>query len=308
MGGSIYSSASFEETSREMSAKPIQEVFNQRKMHPSMNPRGLVLREARDSEAHPNSIPIIIGLDVTGSMGYIPEHIIKGSLGTIVETIIAAGIPDPAIMFVAIGDHISDIAPLQVGQFESGDKELVMWLERTWLEGSGGATIQESYLLAWYLAAFHTATDAWDKRKHKGILITIGDEQTHEHLGHLEEIFGGQSGTSFSAQELLDLAREKWNVHHIHADDGSYPIKYAGGNIVMEHWKGLLGQNVSVVPNHTEIGAKIAQIVISSVKEQEYNYRAGVDPYDFKLKKADEVIIDKSKPSNQYPNESPKML
>ena len=52
------------------------EVFSQRHMDPQMNPKDVKFREARDSEEHPESFPIIIALDETGSMGRIPEIII----------------------------------------------------------------------------------------------------------------------------------------------------------------------------------------------------------------------------------------
>src|SRR5690606_5631209 len=81
-----------------------------------------------------------------------------------------------SVLFLAIGDHETDSAPLQVGQFESGDAELDLWLTRTWLEGKGGANSGESYLLAWYFASKFTKLDSLDKRGQKGFLFTIGDE------------------------------------------------------------------------------------------------------------------------------------
>lgn len=38
------------------------------------------IRECRDSEEHPESLPIIIALDVTGSMGMVPHSLITGGL------------------------------------------------------------------------------------------------------------------------------------------------------------------------------------------------------------------------------------
>ena len=40
-----------------------EEVFSQRHMDPQMNPKDVAYREARDSEEHPESFPIIIALD-----------------------------------------------------------------------------------------------------------------------------------------------------------------------------------------------------------------------------------------------------
>ena len=79
-------------------------------------------------------------------------------------------------MFGAIGDHECDSCPLQVGQFESGDVELDMWLTRTFLEKGGGGNNGESYGLAWFMANNFIRTDAKDKRQQKGFVLTIGDE------------------------------------------------------------------------------------------------------------------------------------
>ena len=265
MGYSSYSSVSRAAYSVNTEHKTQQEIFA-KKMHHTMNPKDMSIRECRDSETHPETIPIIIGLDVTGSMGFIPEHIIKNSLTDIIENIMIAGIPDPSIMFVAIGDHISDNAPLQVGQFESGDEELAMWLERTYLEGRGGGTDQESYLLAWEVANNYTVTDHWEKRGKKGILITIGDEKTHKGITNLSEIFG--IGQSITRDGALEKAQEKWEVFHIHADDGSYPVRTASGINVTESWKKRLGQKALVVLDHKNIGKEIAKIVVDVIYSQ----------------------------------------
>jgi uncharacterized sporulation protein YeaH/YhbH (DUF444 family) len=38
-----------------------------------MNPKGVRLRESRDSPDHPESLSVAFALDVTGSMGQIPK-------------------------------------------------------------------------------------------------------------------------------------------------------------------------------------------------------------------------------------------
>ena len=70
----------------------------------------------------------------------------------------ARGTPsDPQIMFGAIGDATCDRVPLQVGQFES-DNRMDDDLGRIVLEGGGGGQMTESYELAMYFMARHTAT------------------------------------------------------------------------------------------------------------------------------------------------------
>jgi len=60
--------------------KSANEIFSQRTINSSMNPHGVNIRESRDSNDHPNSLAIILALDVTGSMGSIPHHLVKEGL------------------------------------------------------------------------------------------------------------------------------------------------------------------------------------------------------------------------------------
>ena len=260
MGGGSYSSETRAFYSNTVASKSTDEVFKQnvlRKIHQGMDPMNLGIRESRDSENHPESIAVIIALDVTGSMGHIPERIVKNDLTTIMETLINAGLKDIQLMFMAIGDHHSDNAPLQVGQFESADKELAMWLENTWLEGNGGHYGQESYGLAWLVGGYHTAIDCLEKRNQKGFLFTIGDEGFHNNY-NVSPIVG--AGQSYSAQQLLDAAREKYHVFHIHA-------AYSGGNSpnIQEPWKDLLGQHLLTANTDAEIPLRIVETISASL-------------------------------------------
>ena len=67
--------------------KSAREIFKSKSINNAMNPNGIVIRESRDSEEHPNSVPIIIALDVTGSMGSVPHHLVKQGRPTMMESI-----------------------------------------------------------------------------------------------------------------------------------------------------------------------------------------------------------------------------
>lgn len=250
-------------------SKSMNEIFTQnaeRKAHESMNPNGITFREARDSAIHPNSYPIILGLDVTGSMGHIPHELVKEGLPKLMGGIIEGGVPDAALLFLSVGDHECDGYPLQVGQFESGDKELDMWLTRTYIEGGGGGNAGESYLLAWYFAAFHTKTDAFEKRKQKGLLFTIGDEPDLKTLpaSAIQEIMGSGEQT-YSNVELLAEARKRYEVFHIsvlHSDQAK---------LADIGWKELLGQNCISVEDYKDI----PNIIKSIVCEKHQNIAVG---------------------------------
>src|SRR5438552_444688 len=146
-----------------------------RAVHPKMDPRGVRVRESRDSDAHPESHAVVVLFDVTGSMQGVPR-VLQAHLPKLMGLLIRKGYLDhPQILIGAIGDATCDAAPLQVGQFESGI-EIEEDLGKLYLEGGGGGHITESYELALYFMARHTATDCYEKRGRRGYLFVIGDE------------------------------------------------------------------------------------------------------------------------------------
>jgi hypothetical protein len=240
--------------------KPTNEIFKQRSINNAMNPHGIVVRESRDSTEHPNVVSIVLALDVTGSMGSIPHHLVKEGLPTIMGTITEKGIKDPQLLFLAIGDHECDNSPLQVGQFESNDELLDKWLTDVYLEGGGGGNAGESYLLAWYFASKHTAIDCFDKRGQKGFLFTIGDEPVLKSVPAkvLTSIMGDGQYENYSATTLLDKARERYNVYHLH-------IKQTGAGSrqeTIDGWKQLMSDNLVVVEKHEDVSTIIADLII----------------------------------------------
>ena len=72
-GSYDYSSRSLRAQSAGYNTKSTHEIFESRSINVAMSPLGIDIRESRDSAEHPNSYPIIIALDVTGSMGSIPH-------------------------------------------------------------------------------------------------------------------------------------------------------------------------------------------------------------------------------------------
>lgn len=242
------------------------EIFQSRSVNNAMAPSGIDVRESRDSEEHPNSVPIIIALDVTGSMGSIPHHLVREGLNHVMEKIIELGVADPQVLFLGIGDHECDRAPLQVGQFESSDELLDNWLTKLWIEGGGGGNDGESYLLAWYFAANHTATDHWDKRNKKGLLFTIGDEPTLREVSAnaLKGIMGSMQASTVSAAELLDKARERYEVYHLHLNQGHNGRRQN----VKDGWTQLMGNHMICVQNQNQVVDVIADKIVEVVTTQ----------------------------------------
>lgn len=266
-GGSTYSTNSrslrAEEKGFAKAFTNTDQVFEQntkKQVHESMRPKGITLREARDSEAHPHDVPIILGLDVTGSMNHVPKHLIVDGLPKLMSRLLEKGI-DASLLFLAIGDHISDRGPIQVSQFERSDAELDMWLQRVWLEANGGGNGGESYMLAWYVAAYLTKTDAWEKRHQKGFLFTVGDEPVHHSLSKsaVIELFGSNVGEkdNYTAPDLIKAAQEKWEVFHINVEDTSYGDRSVAG------WKKLLGEYVISIPFGADVPTTVAEKISS---------------------------------------------
>ncbi len=262
MGSGSYSSETraIRSNSLGYDRKSRDEIFTQKSINNAMNPFGINIREARDSDEHPNSLAIILGLDVTGSMGSIPHFLVKEGLPAVVSKIIQGGEADPQILFLGIGDHECDRSPLQVGQFESSDELLDKWLTDVYLEGGGGGNAGESYLLAWYFAAYHTATDCLAKRNKKGFLFTIGDEPTLKVLpaGVLKKLIGDGQYEDFTAASLYTKASEKYNIYHIHVKETNSGSRRE----VMDSWKQLLCDNLIIVEKASDISKAITDTVL----------------------------------------------
>ena len=240
MGGGSYSyNTSVARANAVYKSMDRSEVFTSTSLNLQMDIKNKV-RECVDSEEHPNAFPIIIGLDVTGSMGRIPYELITSGLPQIMKKIMDEGVKDPQVCFLGIGDSRSDTTPLQVGQFESSDELMEKWLKLVYLEGHGGGNGGEDYGLAWYFAARHTSVDSFKKHGRKGVVITIGDEPVHMTISRnsIKELFGSAEA-DVNVASILDEARSEWDVYHINIPD------YSGGKAITKNcWNKLLNDKV----------------------------------------------------------------
>jgi len=180
-------------------------VFRQTACHPLMDPKGVKLRESRDSAEHPQSLAIAFALDVTGSMGGIPRQLALSTLPKFMRVLADCAVQDPQVLFCAVGDATSDRAPLQVGQFESTAELMDQWLTWSYLEAGGGGTGMESYELALYFLALHTEMDCLEKRKKRGYLFMTGDELPYPSLSRhvVESVIGDRLDGDLKVQEIV---------------------------------------------------------------------------------------------------------
>jgi hypothetical protein len=211
------------------------------RVHPSLDPRGVSLRESRDSAEHPESLAVAVLFDVTGSMRAVPRALqarLPQLLGLLLRKSYAT---DPQILFGAIGDATCDRAPLQVGQFES-DNRMDDDLGRILLEGGGGGQKSESYELALYFMARHTAADCYERRGKRGDLFIIGDEMAYQRVkrGEVAAAVGDELTADVPLAAILAEVTARWDTYYILPAGASY----AGDTEVLGFWRGLLGQNV----------------------------------------------------------------
>jgi hypothetical protein len=210
------------------------------RVHQTLDPHGLGVRESRDSDEHPDSNSIIISLDVTGSM----DRVVRGihaDLPRLHEMLLGYNyIPHPQILFGAVGDATCDVVPLQVGQFES-DNRMDQNLENMILEGGGGGQKTESYELMLYVAARHTAIDCWEKRGRKGYLFMIGDEMAYPQVRRdiVRTLIDGGLQADVPLQQIINEVQERYHLYYIIPGGASH----GRDADVLRFWTDRLGPN-----------------------------------------------------------------
>ena len=70
--------------------------------------------------------------------------------------------------------------------------------------------------------------------------------------------------TDYSAAELLEKARETYNVYHIHVRE----TRNGKNQSVVDGWKQVLGENLIEVQDSSEIAGLIAEIVVKNTSTE----------------------------------------
>ena len=180
-----------------------QQLFTQRALHPRLNPRN-VIRECCDSADHPESVPVILALDVTGSMGPASAEVAKKM--NEVMTRLYETLPDVEFLVMGIGDLNYDRAPVQISQFEA-DIRIAEQLDLVYMEHGGGGNAFESYTAAWYMGARHTRLDCWKR-----------GEPLNPYLPRkeLEAVTGDRLQGDVDTKDLYREVSEKYDLWHLH--------------------------------------------------------------------------------------------
>ena len=236
------------------------QAFVARHIDESMDPKNVV-RECCDNEEHPNTIPIILALDVTGSMGSTAIEVQKKLNPIMIE--IYKKIKDAEIMVMAIGDLAYDNAPIQISQFES-DIRIAENLDKIYFENGGGGNDYESYTAAWYMGLKHCKLDCW-KRGKKGLIITMGDEPLNPYLPYhkLNQCTNDTNQNDIETKALFVEASQKFDIYHICVKSRCYSDQTSQAKSFAE----VIGQQHTLVSSVEDISQKIINIVEDFAKQ-----------------------------------------
>jgi hypothetical protein len=244
-----------------MASASVQEVYRENRLNPLLNPKNVV-RECLDTEEHPETIPVILALDVTGSMGS-AATMCASKLDEIMKELYDK-VKDVEFLMMGIGDLACDDAPIQASQFES-DIRILDQTTKVYFEGGGGGNSYESYTAAWYFGLHNTKLDCW-KRSKKGIIITMGDEPLNPYLPgrRLSEILG-TSTQDVDTEVLYKEVCEKYDVYHIAITNNSCYSRYK--DEIKDSWGKLLNQHLIIATSN-----ELPKIISEIVAEHENNY------------------------------------
>ena len=265
MGSGTFDPAAYRSFAATTKGKSTDDIYASRSIHPSLNPLGIKVRRSRDSADNPNSTPLIVEIDVTGSMGMIADVLAREGLGTLFAGILdRKPISDPHVMFMAIGDANCDKAPLQVSQFEA-DKRIIEQLTNIYLEHGGGGNDFESYNFPWHFAANHTAHDSMEKRGKRGYLFTVGDEEAPRDLTkeQIKQFIGDDVQGNITTRDMLNAAQRSYDVYHVIIEEGQHARTHMSK--VVDSWRSLLGQRVICLSDHS----KLAETIVSAIEVAE---------------------------------------
>ena len=238
-----------------------QDIYKSRRLDDALNPLN-IMRECCDSDEHPHTIPVILALDVTGSMGSAATKVAQKLNEIMTDLYADDGVKDIEFCVMGIGDLAYDNAPIQMSQFES-DVRIAEQLDKVYFEFGGGGNSYESYTAAWYMGVNHCKLDCWN-RGEKGIIITLGDELPNPYLPvEIGDItIGRKLQGDVETKNLLEETLKKFDVYHISVDNPHSSYSYNNRRYDLDgEWTKLLGEDHYHVANLDNLAAIIVDII-----------------------------------------------
>lgn len=187
--------------------------------------------------------PLVIAVDVTGSMSEWPQEIFD-RLPLVYQTLSQYN-NDIDISFCAIGDANCDSYPLQVTDFAKG-LDLEDKLKALCPEGGGGGQIKESYELFGY----YMLNKCEMKNATSPFLLIYGDEKFYPTIdpAQVKHYVGDKIQSPLDSNEMWKSLTQKFNVYYLHKkyDSGSSSVDRE----VVEAWSDAIGrQRIIEVPS-----------------------------------------------------------
>jgi len=269
MGGTSYSAYSptrsdWNTRSIRDANKTVDALYTAKTVDKGNDAKNIVVREARDSDVNPITVPIFIGVDGTGSMGSLSGVVAK-KVGLVFQELIdKAVVPGPQVSVALYRDVLMDYyAQYQWTQFESDPVTLMGQVEKFYAVGTGGGgNSSESNGLVWYSALTKVVADHMVKRGKKGYLFTIGDEEVPPNLNEMDlrVVFSDGPQVVPTNEEMIKALQKDWHVFHIMVAQGSHMRSYR--DRVIRSWTKLLGQNALLL-EHTD---SMLEVIVSTIR------------------------------------------
>ena len=175
--------------------------------------------------------PLVVQVDVTGSMGAWPRTIFSKLPYLDIEGKTYLG-PDMEISFAAVGDAYSDKFPLQVEEFGSGTV-LETRLANLKVEGGGGGSHHETY----ELGALYYARNVDMPNAVRPIFIFVADEAPYAEVptSKARDVCKVKTERVLTVDEVFAELKTKYSVYLVHK---SFP-----GGETRKEWVRLIGED-----------------------------------------------------------------
>lgn len=275
MGSGVFTKASFASYSTSLGRSydtttnyVSGQKYEAARLDEALDPKKFTIRECANNEEHPNTVPVILALDVTGSMGSACAET-AAAIGRIVINLFDR-FKDVEFCVMGIGDLAYDRAPIQMSQFES-DVRIAEALDKVYMEHGGGGNAYESYTAAWYMGLHHTKLDCFDKQGRKGVIITMGDEPLNPYLpaSQLNDATNAYAQGDVDTNALYEEASKKFDIFHIAINDDACMYSYYESGI-RNTWGKLLGDRCKV-STINELAKTIEDCVAESINGNPQN-------------------------------------
>ncbi len=177
--------------------------------------------------------PLVVAVDVTGSMSHWPAEIFD-RLPLLYNTL-SQYRPDLEVCFAAIGDAACDRWPLQVTRFASGF-DLETQLKALHGEGGGGDEPESYELFAYWLDQHVTLGE---RPEEKPFLIVFGDAPMHPKVrkNQVDHYLGDTLGQDQDAIATWQRVTENWNAWFLRRQG-------TAGDRIDAQWTQALGQQI----------------------------------------------------------------